>query len=330
MYLFPSIEGLHILIREMRKAGRSRIQRYRAKIKLDGTNASIVLFKDGRIQFQSRTTIITPQEDNMGFARWASTVDWSQIFNCTDLPVMIIHGEWAGVGIQKGCAIQNIGIKGFFPFMIEYASDVKNVEWGDWDQRELVVEPYLIEEILLSVKDQVKVLPWYGGEDNQYTIDFGNPDQNVIDQINKLVLEVEAEDPYVKEQFNVSGVGEGLVFYPVGVTDRFEWSHLVFKAKGEKHRVRAAKEAVQTTVDVSASVSEFVSSFVTEARCQQGLMVACGGELDIKKMGAFIGWMGKDVEKESKADLEVSGMTWKQVSGEVTKAARVWFQGQLK
>jgi hypothetical protein len=187
----------------------------------------------------------------------------------------------------------------------------------------------MIEETLISVKDHVKVLPWYGGAENQYRIDFGNPDPAVIGVINKHVLTVEAEDPYVKEQFNVSGVGEGLVFYPVGVTSRFEWEHLVFKAKGEKHRVRAAKEAVQTTVDVSASVAEFVTSFVTEARCQQGVSVACNGEFDIKKMGAFIVWMGKDVEKESKADLEVSGMTWKQVSGEVTKAARVWYQGHV-
>lgn len=46
---------------------------YTPKIKLDGTNAAIQ-FKDGKIQAQSRSRMITPEDDNYGFARWVEQV----------------------------------------------------------------------------------------------------------------------------------------------------------------------------------------------------------------------------------------------------------------
>lgn len=75
-------------------------------------------------------------------------------------------------------------------------------------------------------------------------------------------------------------------------------------------------------------IQAFVEAFVTEPRCQQGA-TATGG-IDIKKIGDFLKWVSIDVEKESKDDLEVSGLTWKDVVQSVQKAARLWYLAQTK
>lgn len=40
--------------------------------KLDGTNACVVVEDDGSVAAQSRSRIITPEQDNYGFARWVA------------------------------------------------------------------------------------------------------------------------------------------------------------------------------------------------------------------------------------------------------------------
>lgn len=45
--------------------------RYRAKVKLHGTNSAIHLPGDG-FRIQSRRRVIRPDSDNYGFAKWAS------------------------------------------------------------------------------------------------------------------------------------------------------------------------------------------------------------------------------------------------------------------
>jgi hypothetical protein len=38
-----------------------------------------------------------------------------------------------------------------------------------------------------------------------------------VDEMNRLVEAVDTEDPWVKETFGVTGTGEGVVWYPVGL-----------------------------------------------------------------------------------------------------------------
>jgi hypothetical protein len=66
--------------------------------KLDGTNAAIGVLEDGTVYAQSRTRLITPQQDNMGFAAWVEK-------NADILRLLgpgLHFGEWWGVGIQRG------------------------------------------------------------------------------------------------------------------------------------------------------------------------------------------------------------------------------------
>lgn len=66
--------------------------------KIDGTNACIVI-EDGEIAAQSRTKLITPAQDNHGFARWV--YDNKEELIAT-LGEGRHFGEWWGKGIQRG------------------------------------------------------------------------------------------------------------------------------------------------------------------------------------------------------------------------------------
>lgn len=313
---------------------------YSEKVKLDGTNAAIRFLNGVLVAFQSRNRDITPEDDNAGFARWASDIPWPT-FEADDasLPVILIHGEWAGPGVIKGTAVAKIPRKQFFIFAIERCSGEKDPETGDWTRRLLITAPGDIQVSLGTwTHPDVHILPW-ANKGKQWVVNLNDPERvsTFAAFINERVAAIEAEDPYISEVFGVNGVGEGLVLYPTYVwtdqaegfcNDRESWRRLAFKAKGEKHREQKAPVAVEVAPEALANVAAFVASFVTEARCQHGLRDACQEEASQKKTGAFIGWIGKDVEKESRRALEASGLSWKQVSGAVTTAARLWFQAE--
>lgn len=65
--------------------------------KIDGTNACVVITEEGEIAFQSRSRIITPDNDNFGFSKWGTD-------NLDDLKLLGVgrhFGEWWGSGIQR-------------------------------------------------------------------------------------------------------------------------------------------------------------------------------------------------------------------------------------
>ena len=65
--------------------------------KVDGTNACVVVMEDGTIFAQSRNKIITPTDDNHGFAKWVE----SNKEELLKLGVGYHFGEWYGCGIQR-------------------------------------------------------------------------------------------------------------------------------------------------------------------------------------------------------------------------------------
>lgn len=67
--------------------------------KLDGTNAAIGILDDGRVYAQSRKKLITPEQDNAGFARWVSENEGALR---EGLGFGLHFGEFWGRGIQCG------------------------------------------------------------------------------------------------------------------------------------------------------------------------------------------------------------------------------------
>ena len=65
--------------------------------KIDGTNAQLCITEEGEMLIGSRTRWITPQDDNYGFARWA-TENKEELMK---LGEGNHFGEWWGQGIQR-------------------------------------------------------------------------------------------------------------------------------------------------------------------------------------------------------------------------------------
>lgn len=66
--------------------------------KIDGTNAQVYVGEDGLVLAGSRTRWITPESDNMGFARWVKEHEDELR---TGLGPGRHYGEWWGSGIQR-------------------------------------------------------------------------------------------------------------------------------------------------------------------------------------------------------------------------------------
>ena len=78
-------------------------------VKLHGTNAAVGI-KDGELYCQSRSRIITPEDDNLGFASFVEENKsyFEDLFNSFDANHAIIYGEWCGGNIQSGVALTGL------------------------------------------------------------------------------------------------------------------------------------------------------------------------------------------------------------------------------
>ena len=90
---------------------------YHITEKIDGTNGAIIIqdcaVEDGKILArvsgfyiwaQSRTRLITPENDNFGFAAWVKA-NAEQLIN--DLGEGYHYGEWWGQGINRGYGLDH-------------------------------------------------------------------------------------------------------------------------------------------------------------------------------------------------------------------------------
>ena len=78
------------------------------------------------------------------------------------------------------------------------------------------------------------------------------------------------------------------------------------------------------------SITEFVGCFATENRFEQAVNEACNGEYNSKLIGPFIGWVCSDIKKESEAELEASGLEWKEISKFLTQSCRAWYLDKIQ
>jgi hypothetical protein len=313
---WSSIELLHNVVRTLSLLEQATGEplprlRYRSKVKLHGTNCAVQAHGDS-VTCQGRTTILTPAADNRGFAAW---VEQHRGYFCALPAGTVLFGEWCGPGVERGMAVSRLPRKVFAIFASQR------------DGR-LCVEPDELEALLPREgrPEDLHVLPW---EQDEIELDYRSPQslEAAAERLNARVAEVEAQDPWVMRTFGLSGLGEGLVLYPVGEVpaDPERYARWMFKAKGEKHRTVATHKAVAVRPEAQASVDAFVRHVLTEARLQQGLAEACAGARDPRQTGAFLAWIAADVQKETVAELEASALTWAAVEKAVRARARAWF-----
>lgn len=296
---------------------------YCGKIKLHGTNAGIHL-EDGVLYPQKRSSFITVDNDNCGFAEFVSNLE----YNCVTVfsRGIILYGEWAGPGVQKGDAVTQIENKTFFIFSIY---DVSADYW--------YFSPSAIEFVVRDIfgdnyqDKRIRVLPW---ATEPITLDFSRQGdcQQFIDSVMKQVDEVIAkEDPYIKEAFGVRGTGEGLVMY--GIRGKsFDGSDLensvvfdyIFKAKTEAHSVQKSKNRNHVAPERPEGVDDFIEMFYTEQRFEQ-MLNQIGGEATREKTGQFMKAVMSDVYKESEQEILLANFEWKDVPRYATPIVKAWW-----
>lgn len=297
---------------------------YRCKVKLHGENHAIQVHADGRLVMQSRTTELSVENDNKGFAKWVKSHEdlWKAGSIIKD---MIVFGEWIGPGVQKGVACSEIPKKCFAVFAAR-----------SFDESVFIVEPKELWALVYGIPDTY-VIPWYDELFAQMEqlpkmeLDWSASDESlspIVNCINGLVMEVEKNDPWVEAMFGIKGTGEGLVFYPMSEAHKgyTNFGNLCFKAKGEAHKNIATAKPAQLNAETVASVDEFVSLVLTTARLEQGAKSI----YDLKLTGNFVKWVCQDVQKETKDELLASSLTWDQVSKAVSEKARNWYLGKAK
>ncbi|MEM7249606.1 MAG: RNA ligase family protein, partial [Acidobacteriota bacterium] len=250
---WPHVEQLHQMRSELlarRRAGfvsESARWLYRAKVKLHGTNAGVQVHPDGRVVAQGRNYVLGEPSEAMGFCGWVAEHAASFAELARPEEVVVVHGEWAGPGVQKDVATCQLPEKIFAVFAVQQ---------GHHEQQEatLVFQPDELVALLPAI-DRMHVLPWHG---DAFELSFGDDAQlgAAAEWINEQVEAIETEDPFIRERFGVEGVGEGLVGYPVaelvsdgeralGAVSRDLLDRHLFKAKGVLHRgVKQRKPAL--------------------------------------------------------------------------------------
>lgn len=299
--------------------------KYKAKVKLHGTNAAVQIDYNGKVRAQSRTSLLASTgPDNAGFAKWVE--EHVEEFRARFTPkegVKVIFGEWCGPGIQKGVAVSQLPSKIFAVFAMRHIV-------GDFTT--FTYEPHELEGVLGI--SGAYVIDWYN-DGEEFYVDWSLGSDGlapVLERINACVADVEACDPWIKAKFGISGLGEGLVFYPESHSGYKCFSDLCFKAKGEAHKTVGNTKPAQADPTVVNNARAFAEMVVTEARLEQGARHVAGGDLtfDMKNIGEFLKWIVNDVKKETSAELDASGLDEKLVNKMCSERARTWFLERFK
>lgn len=301
-----------------------QVLQFRPKVKLHGTNCAVRVFDGGvSITAQSRGRDLTIYSDNYGFCQWveSSRDYWSQVGQNEDL---IVYGEWCGKGIQQSTACSQTQGKWMAVFAIATSE-------------ELIVCPDKISKILGKNGECTHIIlpdlfniPWAGEPICLNVTDV----QSFVDQINEHTDSVCKEDPFMKDIFDQTGYGEGLVYYPYNISYKGTWkplTDLAFKSKGELFKeVKGQKAAKASYVQIDYSgVEELAAAYVTDERCQKALKeVEFSGP---KEIGLFIRYMQKDIEEEAKTEIISQKMDPKNLMKCVATLSRKWlvFTGNL-
>ena len=316
MIKFPSIEQFRNVIREVhlnhdyqgKDEEGNPVYRHQSPyptinftgtVKIHGTNAGIVKYKNGHIEYQSRENVLSLEKDNAQFLLNMSAKNLDFLFDGIEFNEHIaIFGEWCGQSIQKGVAVSELQ-KMFVVFACKVDGEWIDFVKSDPNQR------------IYNINDFKKY---------EVEIDFNNPEL-VQNHLGELTLEVEQECP-VGKHFGVSGTGEGIVWKA-----NYNGRYYIFKTKGEKHSASKVKTLASVNVDEINSINEFVDYVLTESRLNQGIdkLREVGKEVSQKSTGDYLRWIVNDVLKEEQDTIIENQLDPKKLNSAISNKARLWF-----
>lgn len=299
-------------------------------VKLHGTNAGIRdnYIGNKELSFQSRENVISVEKDNAAFAFSMSTkeealidlfskirtkIEQDGIIDDIDDRDIIIFGEWAGKGIQKGVAVSELD-KQLYIFDIQTVlKDTGATDYTKFvDMREFG-NIYNADAGIYNLWDTSR-FPQY-----TYTMDLENP-ALIQNDIVKVTDDIEACCP-VGKHFGVEGIGEGQVLRVVDAPD------CKAKVKGDKH-AKGSKVKKTNIVDIEKinNVNKFVEENVN-CRLEQAYdkMAELGHPYERSTIQHFVRWLINDILEEEAEAMQDAGLTPKDIGSSVGKKASRYF-----
>lgn len=315
---FPKISQLSNVVYNVRQLYKDEsilpIIQYTGRVKIHGTNSSIVFLPDGTFYCQSRSRVISVDDDNAGFAAYVYTniarIKYALGMVETPQITTVIYGEWCGGNIQPGVAISKLpkmfvifAIARLMPDGIRY--QYRNLDW-------------LIDSSINLFNTNV-LGKW------ELEIDFNQP-HLAQNQLVEFTQQVEACCPLGK-YFGIEGIGEGIVFLNTMSNSQLEV--LSFKSKGEEHSKSPVKTVGVVDVVRLAEINRLVEYLLyhnqLEDRPTQAvrMLKESGYQMtSMKDMKAYIDWIKADIMSENLPEIEKSGFSIKDVMSSCTNQAK--------
>jgi hypothetical protein len=308
--------------------------RYQGTIKLHGSNCGVRITTDENgstiLVAQSRSRVITPEDDHHGFASFVNGYDQTNSILMIENRIrksylleneedVVLYGEWIGPGIQKGVAISGLPTKQWVLFAVKVVrgEESRYIDALPW------LEGEFSEHRIFSVLD---ALQW-----RNLVVDFSSQESKeaALVIIERETAGVEDKCPWANK-FGIDGLGEGIVWTPIG--EHYGNTDLYFKSKGDKHKEVKSGSTPALAPEVIESIEKFVDFAVTEQRLEQGLeaIQEQGHTIDMRSMGHYLKWFVQNVKRESVVELESNFLEWEQVSKVVMAKARTFFQGHVQ
>lgn len=321
MKKYPSIEQFRNVIRDVRikhdYKGKDEngnpiyqhtenypILKFKGTVKIHGTNAAIVKYSDGRLEFQSRERLLSLENDNANFMNEMIKLNLSFLFNNFQFnEYCAVYGEWCGGNIQKGVAINELP-KMFVIFGVKVDDN--------W-----IELPHDLHDNQNNIYNILQFQTY------EIEIDFNYP-ENAQNKIIEMTNAVEECCP-VGKFFGKNGVGEGIVF-TAEINQNFK-----FKSKGEKHSVTKVKKLNPVDTEIINTINEFVNSVLTENRLEQGINFFKENNIDIntKNIGQFLSWIVRDVLKEEYDTITNNNLDEKKIKNALVTKSKIWFLNKI-
>jgi hypothetical protein len=237
-------------------------------VKIHGTNAAIGI-NGKEVWAQSRSRIITPSDDNMGFARWVEghkewLLERYEYAGLTD--DILIFGEFAGKGIQQKVGVSNLE-KFFYIFPNQ---DFTHACFYNTQKR---FYPHMIVKANLDT-DENRLI-------------------TMNDKFNFLRDEIDQKCPFYELLTGLTGVGEGFVVYN-------DANVPLFKVKGDSHQVKnSSTPRVPVNPALEIAIQNQIA-FGTAERLNQVYLSLSGGNrlLELSEIKTFIQAVIADIESE--------------------------------
>ncbi|KAG0129049.1 hypothetical protein HOY82DRAFT_621039 [Tuber indicum] len=332
---FPGFkkEALKIRSRELRARGHKLAlpakADFRGTVKIHGANTTLV-FRDcnnlASVAIQSRNKILPwppGNGDDNGVAEFLAGVPLDSLAQSVfgarkaKFRTLIIAGEFAGKGIQKGTGVS--GLERFFMVFNICVDDL----WQDMGRLSDVALPgYRVFNIMNYKTFKVAINL--------------NADTTVAErQMMEYTKEV-ANDCPVAKALGGSGIGEGIVWTMLVPIRHHRPSVLGFKTKSDIFLATAyaprAPPTAPVTQEPKTIVDEFVSYAVGQRRLEQGVeyMAEMGIPLKAENFKSFTRWVIDDTLKEEAEQMKVTKAHPSLVCVKIGNLARDWFDKYLE